>query len=166
VAPHVPRLPRIVEGDLRHDAVRALLLESAAALWPGAAVEVPRVAPSEALRAALTAAGAAGHIERGLETIASTLAGEARGLHAAGLGDAARASRLLLVSDDGSERFYRQVAGILREHGARLLVLRLRCDAAALGAMLFGAGATAKAACVSRKAAVAAVLLALADTPR
>jgi hypothetical protein len=165
VAPHVPRLPRVVEADLRHDALRALLLETTTPLWPGASIGVPRVAPSEALRAALAAAGAGGRVARGLEAIAASLAGEARGLRAAGLGDAGRASRLLLVSDDGSARFYRQVGGLLRRHGARLLVLRLRCDARALGAMLFGPGAAAKAACVSRKAAVAAVLLALVDAP-
>ena len=159
--PHVPRLPRIVEADARHDAVRRLLLETSSPLWPDAATEVPSIAPTEALHAALAAARAAGRVERGLETIAASLAGEARGLRAAGLADADRASRLLLVSDDGSDRFYRQIGQVLREHGHRVLALRLRCDAATLGAMVFGAGTTAKAACVSHKEAVAAVLLAL-----
>lgn len=160
--PHVPRLPRIVEADPRHDAVRAALLAATTPLWPGAELDVPCVPPTAAIRGALTAAGGAGRLARGLEAIADSLAGEARGLRAAGLGDAARVSRLLIVSDDGSERFYRQVGRLLREHGHRVLVLRLRCDAGRLGTILFGAGATAKAACVSHKAAVASVLLALA----
>ncbi len=51
---------------------------------------------------------------------------------------------------------------LLDEHGHRVLVLRLRCDAATLGGLLFGAGAAAKAAGLRHKTAVAAVLLALA----
>src|SRR4029453_14968822 len=78
-------------------------------------------------------------------------------------GNAARVSRLLIVSDDGSERFSRQVGLVLHQHGRRLLALRLRFDAGHLGAMLFGNGRTAKAVCVSHKAAVASVLLALVE---
>jgi hypothetical protein len=161
VPPHVPRLPRAVEADPRSEAVHTALRAVATPLWPGAEIEVPSVPPSEAIRGALSAAGAAGRVGRGLEAIAARLDAEAHGLRAAGMGDAARASRLLIVSDDGSERFYRQVGRVLREHGHRVLALRLRCDAATLGATVFGAGTTAKAACVSHKAAVAGVLLAL-----
>ena len=159
----VPRLPRAVESDPRHDAVQSALRVAAAPLWPGAEVGVPVVADSKALRAALRAAQAAGQLERGLETIAAGLDAEAQGLRIAGMGMAARISRLVIVSDDGSERFYRQVAALLRAHGRRVLVLRMRCAAAALGALLSARGATAKAVAVKHKAAVAAVLLALAE---
>ncbi len=165
MTPHLPRLPRTVETDPRHDAVRRRLLESTTPLSADAPIEIPSLAPTAPLREALEAAGRAGQVERGLETISASLAGEARGLRAAGLAGAARTSRLLLLSDDGSERFYRQVASMLREHGHRVLALRLRCDAGGLGSMLFGGGTAAKAACVSRKAAVAAILLTLAESP-
>jgi hypothetical protein len=160
---HAPRLPRAIEADPRHDAVRAALERALTPLWAGAPIAVPTVHPTAALRDALAAAGAAGRVERGLETIVAGLAAEARGLRAAGMGNAARVSRLLIVSDDGSERFSRQVGRVLHQHGRRLLALRLRCDAGHLGAMLFGNGRTAKAVCVSHKAAVASVLLALVE---
>src|SRR5262245_15672681 len=114
--PERPRLPRAVELDPRAGAVQAALRVAAAPLWPGAQEEVPVVAASPALRAALQAARVAGQLERGLESITASLDAEARGLRAAGMDQVARISRLVLVSDDGSERFYRQVAALLRAH--------------------------------------------------
>jgi len=160
---HAPLLPRAVEADPRHDAVRAALAHAVTPLGGATDIAIPTLHPTAALRDALAAAGAEGRVERGLETIVASLAAEARGLRAAGMGSAARVSRLLILSDDGSERFLRQVGRVLHEHGHRLLALRLRCDAAHLGALLFGTGTTAKAACVSHKTAVTAVLLALAE---
>ena len=157
------RLPRAIESDPRCDEVRAALATSNVPLWSGSDVVVASVVDSPAIRSALQAASTAGQLERGLETIAAALDGEARGLLAAGLGDADRVSRLLIVSDDGSERFYRQVERLLRAHGDRVLALRVRCGASTLGELLFGPDATAKAVAVSRKSAVAAVLLALAS---
>jgi hypothetical protein len=162
-APARRRLPRAIESDPRCDEVRVALATSNVPLWSRSDVVVPSVVDSPAVRSALQAASAAGQLERGLETVAAALDGEARGLFAAGLGDADRVSRLLIVSDDGSERFYRQVERLLRAHGDRVLVLRVRCSASALGELLFGPDATAKAVAVSRKSAVAAVLLALAS---
>jgi len=144
--------------------VRAALRIAAAPLWPGAQDEVAVVPASPALRAALQAARVAGQLEHGLESIAASLGAEARGLHAAAMAEVARISRLVLVSDDGSERFYRQVAALLRAHGRRVLVLRVRCAAATLGALVERPGTTVKAIAVTHKAAVAAVLLALAGT--
>ncbi len=160
--PPAPRLPRAVESDPGHAAVQAALRASVQPLWPGAATGVPVVAVSDALRNALRAARAAGHVERGLERIEAGLAAQAHGLRVAGMGDASRVSRLVIVSDDGSERFYRQVVRLPRVHGPRVLVLRLRCDAATLGELLFGRGQTAKAVAVTHKNTVAAILLALA----
>jgi hypothetical protein len=160
---HAPRLPRAVEADPRHDAVRSALSHDATPLGGATDITIPTLRPTAELRDALAAAGAEGRVERGLETIVASLAAEARGLRAAGMGSAARVSRLLIISDDGSERFLRQIGRVLHEHGNRVLALRLRCDAAHLGAILFGAGTTAKAACVSHKTAVASVLLALAE---
>jgi hypothetical protein len=157
-----PRLPRAVESDPRHAAVQAALRASVAPLWPGAATDVPVVAVSDAIRIALRAARAAGHVERGLERIEAGLEAQAHGLRAAGMGDASRVSRLVMVADDGSERFYRQVLRLPRTYGPRVLVLRLRCDAATLGELLFGRGEAAKAVAVTHKRAVATILLALA----
>jgi len=159
-----PGLPRAVESDPRAEAVRVALRVAAAPLWPGAAEQAVVVSVSRALRAALEAARVAGQLARGLESVTASLGAEARGLQAAGMDGVVRISRLVLVSDDGSERFYRQVAGLLRTHGRRVLVLRVRCDAATLGALIDRRGSPAKAIAVTHKAAVAAVLLALAES--
>jgi hypothetical protein len=73
-----------------------------------------------------------------------------------------RISRLLLLADDGADRFYRRVESLLRRHGPRVLALRLDLDAAALGGLLFGPGRRARLLLIEHKDAVCRVLLALA----
>ena len=104
---------------------------------------------------------------RGLESAAARLANEDRGLGLAdrqsGVPRGARISRLLVMADDGAERFYRQVETLLRRHGPRLLALRLDVDAEALGAVIFGPGSRARLLMLDHKEAVSAFLLALAE---
>jgi hypothetical protein len=152
------RLPRALEGDPRLDAVRAVLTR----LHPLGPLELPVVPFGEPLAGALADAGRAGRLVRGLEGATEALDAEGRGLAAAGLPADARIARLLLVTTDGSPRFYRQVARALAAHGGRTLALAVACDAATFGRRIFGADATAKAVGVAHKDAVAAVLLALA----
>ena len=73
-----------------------------------------------------------------------------------------RISRLLVLTNDGSERFYRQVASLLERHGPRVVAVRLPVDAETLGESLFGKGQAARLVMIEHKAAVGAVLLALA----
>ena len=160
---HMPRLPRQVEVDPRHRAVAALLAASLEPVWPGGTATMAAVPLADPLAAALVAARRAGWVQRGLETVARTLESEAQGLAAAGLDTRARVARVLVVSADGSVRFYRQVERVLVEHGGRVLGLRLQCDAATLGRLLFGAAVAAKAVGITNKDAVARVLLALAS---
>ena len=74
-----------------------------------------------------------------------------------------RISRLLVLADDGAERFYRRVEALLRRHGPRLMAVRLGIDAEGLGEMLFGPGRAARLLLIEHKTAVGAILLALAD---
>jgi len=104
---------------------------------------------------------------RGLEGAQSALAGQEAGLRRA---EAARSpsgepriSRLLVVSADGSERFYREVEKLRRRFAQRLEVLVLECDEAALGERVFGGGRRARAMLVDHKQAVAALGLALCE---
>ena len=73
-----------------------------------------------------------------------------------------RVSRLLLVTNDGADRFYRGVEALLRKHGARVLALRLELSAEALGALVLGPGERARLLLLEHKDAVTAALLALA----
>ena len=114
---------------------------------------------SHELVAALGAARGAGQLALGLEGAADALANEARGLARRPGGEGnARVSRLLLVSDDGAERFYRQVERLAAEHAPRLLVLVLAGDALGLGRAAADRETPVKAVLVRHKDAVAALL--------
>jgi hypothetical protein len=72
-----------------------------------------------------------------------------------------RISRLLLVSEDGSARFYRNIEGLIRRSEATLEVLVLVCDELALGRAVFGPEERARALLLDHKDAVVRVLLGL-----
>lgn len=121
-----------------------------------------RVTASQALLDQLAAARRARRLHRGLEGAAAVLASEEAGLRATAAtrsgDDGVRISRLLVVSADGSARFYRQVVALRREYASRLEALRLDCDEARLGEALYGQGRRARAVLLSHKDAVAQLL--------
>ena len=104
---------------------------------------------------------------RGLESACSALASEQAGLDRTAAArpeaGAARISRLLVVSADGSERFYREVESLRRRFAQRLEVLVLDCDESALGACLFGRGRRARAVLLGHKDAVVRLCTTLCD---
>jgi hypothetical protein len=160
------RLPRKVEDDPAAAHLAGELAARALPLWSGGELRVARADLSPALEAALTSAFSAGQIVRGLEDTTRALAAEARGLahidEKTGAARGARVSRLLVLADDGAERFYRNVESLLRKHAPRVLALRLSADERALGQLLFGPDRVARLLMVERKDAVSQVLLALA----
>ena len=162
----VLRLPKLVEADPRGPELLRALAARRAPLWPGSDIEVPTARLTPALADALRSARSAGQVVRGLEAAEQALAAEQRGLRLADDRGAAprgeRVSRLLLLAGDGAERFYRQVAALLRRHGVRVLAVRLDVDAEALGSLLFGPGRRARLLLLERKQAVASALLAIA----
>ena len=159
------RLPKLVEADPRAQELLRILPAHARLLWPEGKIHVPMVAFSPALAEALQSAHRAGQLVRSLEGAESRLAAEDRGLslvdQQTGVLRAARLSRLLVLADDGAERFYRQVEKLLRQQGPRVLALRLDVKAETLGQMLFGPGRRALLLLLDHKEAVSAVLLAL-----
>jgi len=160
------RLPRTVEAEADAASLAAELATRSQLLWAGGALGVPRAELSPALESALASAYAAGRVVRGLEGAERALAAEERGLRnvdrKTGVERGVRVSRLLVLSDDGSERFYRDVESLLRHQGPRVLALRLAADEATLGRLVFGADQVARLLLVEHKQAVSAVLLALA----
>jgi len=162
------RLPRLVEADPRGQHIPRTLTTRTKRLWQGSENEVPACTLSPGLVEVLRNARRAGRVVRGLESAAARLANEDRGLGLAdrhsGVPRGARVSRLLVMADDGAERFYRQVETLLRRHGPRLLALRLDVDAEALGAVIFGPGSRARLLMLDHKQAVSAFLLALAES--
>jgi hypothetical protein len=68
---------------------------------------------------------------------------------------------LLVLADDGTARFYRQVEKLLRRQGPWVLALRLNLNGETLGQMLFGPGRSVLLLLLDHKKAVSAVLPAL-----
>ena len=74
-----------------------------------------------------------------------------------------RISRLLILANDGAERFYRNVETILYRHKPRVLAVLHEIDAIGLGELLFGPGNIARLVMLNHKQAVGSVLLAMTD---
>jgi hypothetical protein len=163
------QLPKLVEADPRGRELLRILTAHARPLWPEGKIQVPMVAFSPALAEALRTARRAGQLVRSLEGAERRLVAEDRGLdlvdQRSGVLRGARVSRLLVLADDGTERFYRQVEKLLRQQGRRVLALRLDVKAETLGQMLFGPGRRAVLLLLDHKEAVSAMLLALVESP-
>lgn len=162
-----PRLPKRVRDDPGAARLASELSARARPLWEGAELCASEAEISPGLQAALKSAFSAGRIVRGMEGAERTLAAEQQGLEhvdrTTGVERGGRVSRLLVLADDGSERFYRSVGFLLRRHAPRVLALRLNVDESGLGQLLFGPGQVARLVLVEHKDAVSAVLLALAS---
>ncbi len=160
------RLPRAIEHDACHAAVQAALASAVRRLWRGGTVTASIAPLTHALRRALRAAAAEGVLRRGLESAESALDAEQRGLAALPAAEAARhgerVSRLVLIANDGAERFYRRVEHLIVAHAPRVLPCVVDCDSPSLGALLYGPGEVVKLVLVEHTSAVAAVLRALA----
>ncbi len=163
------RLPRLGDRQDCEPALLAQLRSNLSPLWRDAQLEVPTFPFSAPLRTALENAVSSGQIVRGLEGAERMLDLEARGLELAdaksSVARGTRISRLIVMTSDGSERFYRNVEALLLRHGPRLLALRLEIDTYQLGACLFGEAEVARLALLVRREAVVAALLALLPEP-
>lgn len=163
-----PPFPREIEADPLAAGLRARLAGTLAPLWTGARVAVPSVPFSPALATALGRARGRDDVVLGLAAAAAALDREAHGLavarERAGRDRTARVSRLLVIANDGAERFHREVERIAARHADRLLVCRVEASAAGLGLALVGRAARVKAVLVRHKQAVAEALRAMADS--
>jgi len=160
------RLPRQTEAE----PFAARLLDEidahAQPLWPGGELRVPCVELAPGLEAALRAARVTRRLVRGAELVERALAADAQGQghvdRATGAARGERVSRLLVLADDGSQRFYRNAEALLRHHAPRVMAIRVRADEALLGGALFGEGEVARMVMLDHKDAVADALRALA----
>lgn len=163
----VLKFPREIEADPRRAAVEATLAKDVRPLWTGGSVAVPHLPFADPFEQALIRALRGKRIERGLEHIDDVLDRESKGLEATrakhGTPASNRISRLLVMADDGAERFYRQCDSTLRRHRDRVLGLRVTVPSSQLSEKLFGADKLVKVLLVSDREAVTKVLLALAE---
>ncbi|MDH4317330.1 MAG: hypothetical protein OEV64_02980 [Desulfobulbaceae bacterium] len=161
------RLPKLIEADPRSTTLLHEMEKRGVALWPESTIKVPEAHPDLHLTATLKDIYVKGQIVRGLEGAERTLAAEEKGLRIADKKTeqtrGVRISRLLLLTDDGSERFYRQVEKLLLQHGPRVLAVRLTINAEGFGEMLYGPENIARLIMLEHKTGVGSVLLSLAD---
>jgi len=160
------KLPKDVVADSRHDAVRNLLTTNTRPLWEDGSVHVPTFPLGPDLATECQQAIALGAAFQGLETIVKVLASEQKGLDAlvAKAPDRPqqpRVSRLLLMANDGSKRFYRDCDSLLVKYTQRLLGCRLDVTGEVFGTALAGYPKLVRAVLIVEKKAVARALLAL-----
>jgi hypothetical protein len=160
------RLPKSVESDPRGPQLLRNLTTHTELLWQESEIGIPVAGMTLELAKALRNAYSAEQVVRSLENAERALAAEERGLQMAdrqiGVPRGVRVSRLLLIANDGAERFYRQIETLLRRHGPRVLAVRLEIDENGLGELLFGPGRVARLLMLEHKQAVGSVLLAMA----
>ena len=160
------RLPKSVESDPRGPQLLRNLTMHTRPLRQESEIGTPVAGMTPELAEALRSAYSAGQVIRSLENAERTLAAEERGLQMAdrqiGAPRGRRVYRLLLLANDGAQRFYRQIEALLRRHGPRVLAVCLEIDELGLGELLFGPGRVARLLMLEHKQAVGSVLLAMA----
>jgi len=160
------RFPRALEADHTAEDIRRALMARTATLEPGGELVVAVITMSDPLKKALQAAGLKGRIRYGLDPIMDRLESEAKGIanvrerQRAPYGD--RVSRLLLFSNDGAGRFYRQIERLLLAHAPRVFGCLLDIDSIALGQLLTGKNRTIKLLMAEHKEAVSEILRTMA----
>ena len=160
------RLPRQLEADDTAGTVRRVLMDRTVKLWQGGVLDVPLVAMRDPLKKALVNARLKGQVRCGFEEILARLENEGRGIESVrerkGSPGGDRISRLLLFSDDGAERFYRNVEQLLQAQSSRVLGCLLDIDGNALGRLITGKERVVKLVMAEHKEAVSAILRAIA----
>ena len=157
--------PRNMELDGTDDQVCQKLCQCTEPLYPGATTVLPILDLSEALQKSLLSARRAGRLHPGMAAAALQLASERKGLQklqsTTGKKQAPRISRLILLSNDGTDRFFRETEHLLEQNAPRVLALRLNTDSQTLGHLLLGKNRIAKLLLIAHKDAVVKVLQAL-----
>jgi len=159
------KLPRLVESDPRSPEISEIITTNLKKLWQKARTKAVFLPFSEKLIKVLQMEHKRGRIVRGFEGIERKLEMQAHGLNLADEKSSsqrgARVSRLLIISNDGTERFLRKVENLLLDHEDRVLGLIIDIDSEKLGKMFFGEGKTAKIMMLEHKESVANALFSL-----
>jgi len=135
-------LPRKLLSLQEEEAIRTALYARTQRIRTEGELVVPLLTVNFALAGALRTAERRGHLRIGLDLAEEKLARERHGLlkmeREQGLRVGKRISRLILIANDGTERFYRSVEWLAKDHQSRLLVCRLDVPGSEIGRILFG----------------------------
>ena len=154
------KLPKQLEKEGVESDVRAALKEERIELYKASNIYIPVLKLTRKLRTNIFHAKSLGELVIGYAAIAKALANELRGLQKIdSLSD--RVSRLLMVTNDGSPRFYREFAFLQKRQGTRILICRLDVDSVLMGDILGLKDQVVKAVLLNKKKSVVNVLKSL-----
>jgi hypothetical protein len=159
------KFPRQIEAEYGPDIICQTLMGHTVKLWSRGNLDVPVIVLQDPLKEALRAAMLQGRIRCGFEEVSEKLSSEKAGIanvrerSDAPHGD--RVSRLILLSNDGAERFYRHAEQLLRLHAPRLLGCLLDTDSSVLGEIITGRNRQIKLVMAEHKDAVSMMLRAM-----
>jgi len=154
------KLPKELAKENIEAKVLAALERERFELYSGSKNYVPLLQLNPELRKNIFYAKSLGELIIGYDAIELTLAAERKGLQNVD-NQSERISRLLIVTNDGSARFYRELSYLQNKQGGRVLVCRLEIDSALMADILGLKEKTVKAILVNRKRSVINVLKAM-----
>ncbi len=157
---HRCKFPRAVEESPCAQAVRDMFSAALAGTGQG----LPKIKLDAAVTTALQRALRTSRLKRGFDTTLDVLANEYRGLaklqKKTGKIQVPRVSRLILTSNDSSERLLREIGDALQRNAPRVLALEILADSATLGSLLYGPDTHVKVLLLDHKDTVAEMLIA------
>jgi hypothetical protein len=154
------KLPKLLKVENIEEQVLEALEKNSITLYEDSEMQIPLLKLTPELRQQIFYAKSLDELIFGYETIAKVLACELKGLKKVN-NESERVSRLLIVSNDGSKRFYREFEFLLNKHGKRILLCRLDVDSELMGYLLGLGQKQVKAIMVNRKNSVVNILKAL-----
>jgi hypothetical protein len=154
------KLPKQLKIDNIEEQVLEALQKNSIPLYENSEMQIPLLKLTPELRQQIFYAKSLDELIFGYETIAKELAGELKGLQNVN-NQSDRISRLLIISNDGSKRFYREFEFLLNKHGERILLCRLDVDSELMGYILGLGQKQVKAIMINRKNSVVNILKAI-----
>ncbi len=154
------QLPKQLKMDNVESDVRAILEKESIELCSDSNISIPVLKLNPELQKQLFSAKFLSQLVLGYEDIEKTLNNELRGLQNVN-NQSDRVSRLLIVTNDGSARFYRQLEFLHEKQGGRVLICRLDVDSVVMGNIFKIQNKQVKAVLLNRKESVVKVLKSL-----
>lgn len=156
------RLPKKLEGSDDGKKILAILNSH---VTEGDDYTAPLFPCSQSIMDALHSAWRTGRIIRGFEDAEKKLTAEKKGIAYADMKTGServeRISRIAVIANDGSKRFYRQTKKLIDQNRPRVLAIHLDVTSYALGERLYGHGKRALFLLINHKDAVVNFLYSL-----
>jgi hypothetical protein len=158
-------LPKKLDGSEEGKKVEDLLRSSQKPVLPGSGYLLPSFPLNDSIKKALNGARRTGRIIRGIEEAEKMLDAERAGILSVDMKTGServeRVSRLIIVANDGSDRFYRQTKRLVDVNRPRVMAMHLDITSFELGGAIFGPGKRALFLLLNHKDAVINLLISL-----